>query len=464
MQTVSTEFDTIAAISTPPGEGGISIIRISGVDALKTASQIYRGKDLNKVNSHTINYGHIIDPENGNEVDEVMVSVMRAPHTYTKEDIVEINCHGGIVATNRILQIILGLDARLAKPGEFTERAFLNGRIDLSQAEAVMDLIRAKTDQSMKVALDQLDGNLSHLITNLRQNILDVLAQVEVNIDYPEYDDVETMTARLLKEKAIEVKAKIQQLLSTAKQGKVLRDGLATTIIGHPNVGKSSILNHLLHEDKAIVTDVAGTTRDVIEEYVNVQGVPLKLVDTAGIHETEDKVEKIGVDRSRKALSQADLVILVLDSSVPLRDEDRELLRETNYMQRIVVLNKSDLEVKINLNELQEYVDDKEIIKSSAVSPLGTKDLEDRIAAMFFAGSIENTSNNIMVTNARHIGLLKQADTALDAVLEGIETGMPVDLVQIDMTRAWDLLGEITGDSYQDELLDQLFSQFCLGK
>lgn len=464
MQTVSTEFDTIAAISTPPGEGGISIIRISGVDALKTASQIYRGKDLNKVNSHTINYGHIIDPENGNEVDEVMVSVMRAPHTYTKEDIVEINCHGGIVATNRILQIILGLDARLAKPGEFTERAFLNGRIDLSQAEAVMDLIRAKTDQSMKVALDQLDGNLSHLITNLRQNILDVLAQVEVNIDYPEYDDVETMTARLLKEKAIEVKAKIQQLLSTAKQGKVLRDGLATAIIGHPNVGKSSILNHLLHEDKAIVTDVAGTTRDVIEEYVNVQGVPLKLVDTAGIHETEDKVEKIGVDRSRKALSKADLVILVLDSSVPLRDEDRELLRETNHMQRIVVLNKSDLEVKINLNELQEYVDDKEIIKSSAVSPLGTKDLEDRIAAMFFAGSIENTSNNIMVTNARHIGLLKQADTALDAVLEGIETGMPVDLVQIDMTRAWDLLGEITGDSYQDELLDQLFSQFCLGK
>ncbi|WP_132981360.1 tRNA uridine-5-carboxymethylaminomethyl(34) synthesis GTPase MnmE [Pediococcus pentosaceus] len=464
MQTVSTEFDTIAAISTPPGEGGISIIRISGVDALKTASQIYRGKDLNKVNSHTINYGHIIDPENGNEVDEVMVSVMRAPHTYTKEDIVEINCHGGIVATNRILQIILGLDARLAKPGEFTERAFLNGRIDLSQAEAVMDLIRAKTDQSMKVALDQLDGNLSHLITNLRQNILDVLAQVEVNIDYPEYDDVETMTARLLKEKAIEVKAKIQQLLSTAKQGKVLRDGLATAIIGHPNVGKSSILNHLLHEDKAIVTDVAGTTRDVIEEYVNVQGVLLKLVDTAGIHETEDKVEKIGVDRSRKALSKADLVILVLDSSVPLRDEDRELLRETNHMQRIVVLNKSDLEVKINLNELQEYVDDKEIIKSSAVSPLGTKDLEDRIAAMFFAGSIENTSNNIMVTNARHIGLLKQAETALDAVLEGIETGMPVDLVQIDMTRAWDLLGEITGDSYQDELLDQLFSQFCLGK
>ncbi len=464
MPSVSTEFDTIAAISTPPGEGGISIIRISGVNALKVASQIYRGKDLAKVASHTINYGHVVDPATEEEIDEVMVSVMRAPHTYTKEDVVEINCHGGIVATNRILQLILGLDARLAKPGEFTERAFLNGRIDLSQAEAVMDLIRAKTDQSMKVALDQLDGNLSHLIKNLRQDILDVLAQVEVNIDYPEYDDVETMTTRLLKEKAIEVKAKVNQLLATAKQGKVLRDGLATAIIGHPNVGKSSILNHLLHEDKAIVTDVAGTTRDVIEEYVNVQGVPLKLVDTAGIHETEDKVEKIGVDRSRKALQQADLVILVLDSSVPLRDEDRQLLDQTANMQRIVVLNKTDLPTKINLNELQKYASEAEIIKSSAVAPLGTKDLEDRIAKLFFAGSIENSSNNVMVTNARHIGLLQQTVTALDSVLDGIEAGMPVDLVQIDMTRAWDLLGEITGDSYQDELLDQLFSQFCLGK
>lgn len=464
MPSVSTEFDTIAAISTPPGEGGISIIRISGVNALKVASQIYRGKDLAKVASHTINYGHVVDPATDEEIDEVMVSVMRAPHTYTKEDVVEINCHGGIVATNRILQLILGLDARLAKPGEFTERAFLNGRIDLSQAEAVMDLIRAKTDQSMKVALDQLDGNLSHLIKNLRQDILDVLAQVEVNIDYPEYDDVETMTTRLLKEKAIEVKAKVNQLLATAKQGKVLRDGLATAIIGHPNVGKSSILNHLLHEDKAIVTDVAGTTRDVIEEYVNVQGVPLKLVDTAGIHETEDKVEKIGVDRSRKALQQADLVILVLDSSVPLRDEDRQLLDQTANMQRIVVLNKTDLPTKINLNELQKYASEAEIIKSSAVAPLGTKDLEDRIAKLFFAGSIENSSNNVMVTNARHIVLLQQTVTALDSVLDGIEAGMPVDLVQIDMTRAWDLLGEITGDSYQDELLDQLFSQFCLGK
>lgn len=460
----NSEADTIAAISTPVGEGGISIVRISGDDAIKVAQRIYQGKNLEKVASHTINYGHIIDPDTKQEVDEVMVSVMRAPHTYTREDVIEINCHGGLLATNRILQLVLSYGARMAEPGEFTKRAFLNGRIDLSQSEAVMDLIRAKTDKSMKVALNQLDGDLSRLICHLRKDILDVLAQVEVNIDYPEYDDVEEMTTKMLKEKATDIQQRIHSLLKTAKQGKVLREGLATAIIGRPNVGKSSLLNALLHEDKAIVTNVAGTTRDVIEEYVNVNGVPLKLIDTAGIRDTADTVEKIGVERSRKALDAADLVLLLIDNSAPLTAEDEKLLAATKDKQRIVILNKTDLPSQLDLDRLKELVGDAALIETSIVKHEGMDQLGAQISHMFFDQGIESSQNNVMVTNARHIGLLHQANDALSDVLKGIADGMPVDLVQIDMTRCWDLLGEITGDSYQDELLDQLFSQFCLGK
>jgi len=462
MPTKVTEFDTITAISTPPGEGAISIVRLSGDESLAIIQRVFKGKDLTQVASHTINYGHIINPEDQAIVDEVMVSVMRAPKTFTREDVIEINCHGGIVATNRILQLLMSYGARMAEPGEFTKRAFLNGRIDLTQAESVMDLIRAKTDRAMQVAVDQLDGSLTHLIKNLRQEILEVLAQVEVNIDYPEYDTDE-MTTKLLLEKAQLVQGRIAELLQTAQQGKVLREGLATAIVGRPNVGKSSLLNHLLHEDKAIVTDVAGTTRDVLEEYVNVRGVPLKLVDTAGIHETDDKVEKIGVARSRAAIIKADLILLVLDQSEPLTVEDRELLEATADKKRIIILNKTDLTNQIDRAELLTLVSESELIQTSILTSDGVTDLENQIAKLFFGG-IENSQSTVMITNARQIGLLNQAQQSLTEVISGIAAGMPVDLVQIDMTNCWDQLGEITGDSAPDELITELFSQFCLGK
>jgi tRNA modification GTPase len=465
MAEITLEFDTIAAISTPPGEGAISIVRLSGDKAVQIADTVYKAgqKSLTDVPTHTIHYGHLVDPKNQQVIDEVMVSVMRAPKTFTREDVVEINCHGGIVVVNQVLQLLLREGARLAEPGEFTKRAFLNGRVDLSQAEAVMDLIRAKTDKAMNLALNQLDGNLSSLIRSLRQEILETLAQVEVNIDYPEYDDVEELTTRLLLEKAQMVQQQIRGLLATAKQGKVLREGLSTAIIGRPNVGKSSLLNHLLREDKAIVTDIAGTTRDVIEEYVNVRGVPLKLIDTAGIRETEDLVEKIGVERSRKALAESDLILLLLNQSEALSDEDIALLEATNGLKRIILLNKTDLPSKLDPQTLDQYVKNEPVFAISVMENDGIDQLESAIADLFFGGQT-GERDATYVSNTRHIALLENASIALDEVINGIDAGMPVDLVQIDMTRCWDYLGEVVGDSVQDELITQLFSQFCLGK
>ena len=462
---MQTEFDTIAAISTAPGEGAIGIVRISGDLAISIASSIYQcgTKQLEEQKTHTIHYGHIVDPKSGEIYDEVMVSVLRAPKTFTREDIVEINCHGGIVAINRVLQLVLRMGARLAEPGEFTKRAFLNGRIDLSQAEAVMDLIRAKTDKSMQLAMRQLDGQLSHLIQNLRQEILNTLAQVEVNIDYPEYDDVEEMTLQLLREKTQQVLQGIRALLNTASQGKILRDGLKTAIVGRPNVGKSSLLNVLLREEKAIVTDIAGTTRDTIEEYVNVRGVPLQLIDTAGIRETDDVVEKIGVERSRKALKEADFVLLLLNQSETLQEEDIRLLETTKGMKRIILFNKTDLPSKLSTEDIAPYAKEEEIVTTSMLNKEGIDQLEEKIAGYFFQGQM-NERDATYLSNTRHIALLEKAEQALVEVQNGIEMEMPVDLIQIDFTRAWDLLGEITGDSVQDELLTQLFSQFCLGK
>lgn len=465
MNQITKEFDTIAAISTVPGEGAISMVRLSGSQALEIADEIFVAgkKKLSQVDSHTIHYGHIYDDKREGFLDEVMVSVLKAPKTFTREDIIEINCHGGMVVTNQILQLVLRKGARLAEPGEFTKRAFLNGRIDLSQAEAVMDLIQAKTDQSMQMAYQQLEGRLSTLIKSLRQEILETLAQVEVNIDYPEYDDVEEMTSQLMLTTAKHIEEKIEQLLKTATQGKILREGLQTAIIGRPNVGKSSLLNYLLDEEKAIVTDIAGTTRDVIEEYVNVNGVPLKLIDTAGIRQTEDVVEKIGVERSKKALQQADLVLLVLNQAEALTKEDLALLDLTKQSKRIILLNKTDLPSALDRAQLQEVAQDSPVFAISVLAQDGLEQLEQAIKDLFFAGQTQSKEASY-VSNTRHISLLEQALASLKEVENGIDAGIPVDLVQMDLTRCWDLLGEITGESVQDELITQLFSQFCLGK
>ncbi|WP_269760764.1 tRNA uridine-5-carboxymethylaminomethyl(34) synthesis GTPase MnmE [Streptococcus dysgalactiae] len=456
---ITKEFDTITAISTPLGEGAIGIVRLSGTDALAIAQSVFKGKNLEQVASHTINYGHIVDPNTGTIVDEVMVSVMLAPKTFTRENVVEINTHGGIAVTNEILQLLIRQGARMAEPGEFTKRAFLNGRVDLTQAEAVVDIIRAKTDKAMTIAVKQLDGSLSQLINDTRQEILNTLAQVEVNIDYPEYDDVEEMTTALLREKTQEFQSLLENLLRTAKRGKILREGLSTAIIGRPNVGKSSLLNNLLREDKAIVTDIAGTTRDVIEEYVNIKGVPLKLVDTAGIRETDDLVEQIGVERSKKALQEADLVLLVLNASEPLTDQDRSLLHLSQDSNRIILLNKTDLEQKIELEQLPA-----DLIPISVLTNHNIDLIEDRINQLFFdnAGLVEQDATYL--SNARHISLIEKAVQSLEAVNDGLALGMPVDLLQVDLTRTWEILGEITGDAAPDELITQLFSQFCLGK
>ncbi|SNZ02240.1 tRNA modification GTPase [Terribacillus aidingensis] len=457
------QHETIAAISTPVGEGAIAIVRLSGPEAVEIAAKLFDGKALTTVPSHTIHYGKLIDPITGEVAEEVMVSVMKAPKTFTREDVVEINCHGGLVSVNRVLELVLQEGARLAEPGEFTKRAFLNGRIDLSQAEAVMDLIRAKTDRAMNVALKQMDGRLSRLIQKLRQELLETVAHVEVNIDYPEYDDVEEMSHNMMIEKTQYVYKEIEKLLEMAKQGKILREGLATAIIGRPNVGKSSLMNALVHENKAIVTEIAGTTRDVIEEYVNVRGVPLKLVDTAGIRETEDIVERIGVERSRQVLKQSDLILLVLNYGEEISDEDRHLFEAVKGLDVIVIVNKTDLAQKIDLEEVQKLAGDRPVITTALIEEKGIDELELAIKDTFFAGEIDGGDLSY-ISNVRHIQLLKQALSSLQEAMNGIEMQMPMDIVQIDVTRTWELLGEIIGDTVHESLIDQLFSQFCLGK
>ncbi|MCW9136380.1 tRNA uridine-5-carboxymethylaminomethyl(34) synthesis GTPase MnmE [Staphylococcus haemolyticus] len=458
------DFDTITSISTPMGEGAIGIVRLSGPEAVEIGDKLYKGKKkLKDVPSHTINYGHIIDPETHEVVEEVMISVLRAPKTFTREDIIEINCHGGILTINRILELTMTHGARMAEPGEYTKRAFLNGRIDLSQAEAVMDFIRSKTDRASKVAMNQIEGRLSDLIKRQRQSILEILAQVEVNIDYPEYDDVEDATTEFLLAQSKKIKNEIDQLLETGTQGKIMREGLSTVIVGKPNVGKSSMLNNLIQDNKAIVTEVAGTTRDVLEEYVNVRGVPLRLVDTAGIRDTEDIVEKIGVERSRKALSEADLILFVLNNNEPLTEEDRTLYEVIKNEDAIVIVNKTDLERRLDIEEVKTMIGDTPLIQTSMLKQEGIDELELQIRDLFFGGEVQN-QDMTYVSNSRHISLLKQARQTIQDAIDAAEAGIPMDMVQIDLTRTWEILGEIIGESASDELINQLFSQFCLGK
>ncbi|MBD1371979.1 tRNA uridine-5-carboxymethylaminomethyl(34) synthesis GTPase MnmE [Hazenella sp. IB182357] len=457
------ETDTITAVATPPGEGGIAVIRVSGSDAVGKVSQIYKGKNnLRDVSSHTVHYGYMVHPETSERIDEVLVTVMRAPRTFTREDVVEISCHGGMVPVKEILEALQTIGIRMAEPGEFTKRAFLNGRIDLSQAEAVIDLIRAKTDRAAKVALTQHEGKLSHLIQKLRSEILETLAHLAVNVDYPEYD-AEEMTSQYVMERCSYIEGEIERLLQTAKQGKIYREGIATVIVGRPNVGKSSLMNALTQENKAIVTDIPGTTRDVIEEYVNVRGIPLRLLDTAGIRETEDIVEKMGVERSQQELTRADLVLWVLSHVEGLTEDDKRLMEQMKQNQVIVIVNKTDLPRELDLDELKRLIGERPLITTSMKEDRGLDDLERAIESLFQLGRVE-LHEGAYVSNARHIHLLKTAKQSVGEVKMGIEAGMPLDMVEIDMKNAWQSLGEVIGDAVAEDLIDQIFANFCLGK
>lgn len=449
--------DTIAAISSAVGVGAISIVRTTGPDAIKIVNKLFKGANLMKAPTHTIHYGHIVD--NDLIVDEVLVMLMRGPKTYTTEDTVEINCHGGISTTNKVLELLLSNGCRLAEPGEFTKRAFLNGRIDLNQAEGVMDLINAKTDQARMMAMNTVNGKVSSLIKNLRNEIIQVLANIEVNIDYPEYEDIEQLTVDQIIPLMKHIEDEMDKILKESKNGKLLKDGIRTSIIGRPNVGKSSLLNNLLEEEKAIVTSIAGTTRDTVEGKINLDGIILNMIDTAGIRQTNDIVEKIGVEKSIKLIDDSELVLFVLNNNEELTQEDKNILDKLKNKNHIVLVNKTDLDKKLNLDELK----DEKVIFMSMVNHTGIDELKDEIRSMFELEKIA-TGDLTYLTNARGISLLNQAKQSLKDVMTGIYNNMPIDMVEIDIKDIWNLLGEMIGESYEEELIDQLFSQFCLGK
>ena len=449
--------DTIVAIGTALGESAINIIKLSGKDAINIVNKNFKGKDLTQVETHTINYGHII--ENKEIIDEVLVTVFKAPKTFTKENVVEINCHGGIATTNKILELMLSSGARLAEPGEFLKRAYLNGRIDLIEAESVQDLISAKTETARKMSIKGIDGSLSKLIKNLREKILAVIANIEVNIDYPEYEDAIVITNKILKQNIKEIKTNLEEILKQSKNGKVIKNGIRVGILGKPNVGKSSLLNLLINEEKAIVTDIEGTTRDIVEGSIILNGIEINFIDTAGIRKTTNYVEQIGVKKSYEILETADLLLVLLDNSKKLTKEDKEILEKTNKKDVIILLNKIDLDQKIEIKDLNKY----KILNISVKENQGIEELKKLIISKFKLDKIAN-SDYTYLSNARQITLIKECVKIANQIEKSNNQGIDVDLIEIDLKRLWDKLGEITGETYKDELLDEIFSKFCLGK
>lgn len=455
--------DTIAALSTPYGTGGIGIIRVSGENAFKVVSKIFvSSKEMKDIATHTVTYGKIADPKSGGIVDEVLLLKMCKPHTFTREDVIEINCHGGIVVINRVLELLFKNGARPAEAGEFTKRAFLNGRIDLSQAEAIIDLINSKTIESSKAAVNHLEGRLSGRLKEIRRVLVELLAHIEVTVDYPEHD-IEEITGEMVLDSLRKIKKQLIELAGTFERGKLLREGISVVIVGKPNVGKSSLLNQLAGSARAIVTDIPGTTRDIIEEYINIKGIPAKITDTAGIRETEDVVEKMGVDRARHAIEEADLVIMVVSADTGLLEEDLDVISSIKGKKCITLINKIDLVDRERIEEIRSKLDSANVLEASVIREQGIEGLEDQIAAMFVKGQIAQ-NNEVLLTNARHKNLVDKAVNSIDQALDAHAMGMPLDMITIDIKNSADFIGQITGESIDEAVMHNIFSRFCIGK
>jgi len=449
--------DTICAVATYPSNSAISIIRVSGKDSIGIVNSFFKGKNLEEVDTHTINYGYIVDKEN--VIDEVLVSIMKAPKTFTRENVVEINVHGSIVIVNKILELLLQKGARIAEPGEFTKRAYLNGRIDLNQAEAVMDLINSKTEASHQMAINQLRGKTSFLIKDIRKELVQIISNIEVNIDYPEYDDIKIITIDEIESSTKKLKQEIEKIIKETESGRYIKQGIKTLILGKPNVGKSSLLNTLLEEEKAIVTNIAGTTRDIVEGSINLGGITLNIVDTAGIRTTTDIIEQKGIDKGIKLIDESDLILILLNNNEELSDEDKEILKLTEGKNRIIIINKTDLPTKINKIELKN----ENVIEMSVINNKGIEDLKTQIKKIFNLEDLESKNYNFF-SSIRVSNLLDEALSLVKLVQENIKNEIPLDIISIDLRRIYDILGEINGESYDEDLLDELFKRFCVGK